>query len=359
MNTTTSPKVLIALASCMLLLQPSCSDGDGDSNDACLQLLDCCESLSPMLQSQCQDTYDQWHQASDADAQCKRALEMMGDQCSAANPPTGTYPPSVDNDGWFSDDVENTNALCSDGQDNNENGYTDCEDWSCSRSMNVTICDSPITAEENTNALCSDGEDNDRNGYLDCKDFGCSRNPYVTVCGIENTNTLCSDGEDNDHNGYIDCKDFGCSRNPMVTVCGAMGVTPDVNRTTCTGWASANGSLAGAAPLINAGAIYADNSGDLLLTVHQEPLLEGSLLIALALPTFNGKVPCALMRLRNNDWDVVDTSQLCEVLFSSLEPASSLGTCDGTVLGSYLGVFLGEVVSGSFHLPTDVPVQGW
>lgn len=37
--------------------------------------------------------------------------------------------------------------------------------------------------EENTNARCDDGEDNDLDGYVDCEDFDCSDNPNVTVCG--------------------------------------------------------------------------------------------------------------------------------------------------------------------------------
>lgn len=35
---------------------------------------------------------------------------------------------------------------------------------------------------ENTDALCSNGVDDDCNGYTDCDDFNCSRNPAVTVC---------------------------------------------------------------------------------------------------------------------------------------------------------------------------------
>jgi hypothetical protein len=35
---------------------------------------------------------------------------------------------------------------------------------------------------EATNALCSDGVDNDCNGYIDCNDFHCSRNAAITVC---------------------------------------------------------------------------------------------------------------------------------------------------------------------------------
>ncbi len=36
---------------------------------------------------------------------------------------------------------------------------------------------------ENTNALCSDGVDNDGDTFIDCADFNCSKNAAVTVCG--------------------------------------------------------------------------------------------------------------------------------------------------------------------------------
>ena len=37
--------------------------------------------------------------------------------------------------------AENTNALCSDGVDNDGDLFTDCEDFSCSHSDTVTVCD--------------------------------------------------------------------------------------------------------------------------------------------------------------------------------------------------------------------------
>ena len=88
--------------------------------------------------------------------------------------------------------------------------------------------DAQASSPENTNAACSDGVDNDRDGYVDCNDFSCSRNPALTVCpsdgGVptpspENTNATCRDGVDNDRDGYVDCNDFDCSRNAAVTVC--------------------------------------------------------------------------------------------------------------------------------------------
>ncbi|MCA9525120.1 MAG: hypothetical protein KC549_02340, partial [Myxococcales bacterium] len=53
----------------------------------------------------------------------------------------------------------------------------DCDDFGCSRTPEVSVC-----PREDTNALCSDGIDNDENGFIDCDDFGCARNPAVGVC---------------------------------------------------------------------------------------------------------------------------------------------------------------------------------
>ena len=37
---------------------------------------------------------------------------------------------------------------------------------------------------ENSNELCSDGEDNDIDGLIDCVDDDCSSNPLVSVCDV-------------------------------------------------------------------------------------------------------------------------------------------------------------------------------
>jgi hypothetical protein len=39
------------------------------------------------------------------------------------------------------------------------------------------------TSDESSDETCSDGVDNDGDGYLDCIDYSCARNPSVTVCG--------------------------------------------------------------------------------------------------------------------------------------------------------------------------------
>lgn len=115
---------------------------------------------------------------------------------------------------------ENTDALCSDGIDNDGDGCADCRDFGCKPGgVPLPVCQppDPLEEDENTDELCSDGIDNDGNGYADCRDFSCSMNAAITVC--ENTDAACSDGVDNDCNGFIDCEDFGCSMNPNVTIC--------------------------------------------------------------------------------------------------------------------------------------------
>jgi hypothetical protein len=133
---------------------------------------------------------------------------------------------------------EDSDALCSDGIDNNGDGKTDCADFECQTNPDVTVCaqggagtggsGGSTGSGENTPELCSDGQDNDGNKYIDCNDKGCcgvvdcSSDP-TSYCGKkgsggaggasgsgENTVALCSDGVDNDGNNYIDCNDKGC-----------------------------------------------------------------------------------------------------------------------------------------------------
>ena len=57
---------------------------------------------------------------------------------------------------------------------------------------------------------CSNGIDDDGDGYIDCNDFDCSGD---SDCPSE----VCDDGIDNDGDSYIDCDDFDCGDDP---VCG-------------------------------------------------------------------------------------------------------------------------------------------
>lgn len=133
-------------------------------------------------------------------------------------------------------DSENTDKLCSDGIDNNGNGFLDCQDAGCERNLAITVCG--IREPEDTNAACSDGIDNDKNGFTDCQDFGCARNSEVSVCCTptaqrEDSEEACIDGRDNDCNGFTDCRDFGCSQSNNPDVAELCATTSDASETDC------------------------------------------------------------------------------------------------------------------------------
>jgi len=66
--------------------------------------------------------------------------------------------------------------------------------------------------------VCSDGLDNDCDGFVDCADPDCSANP---ACGLVCMPEFCNDGVDNDCDGLSDCADPDCSANPACCVVGA------------------------------------------------------------------------------------------------------------------------------------------
>jgi hypothetical protein len=125
---------------------------------------------------------------------------------------------------------EDNDAACSDGQDNDNNGFVDCKDFGCSKNPAVTVC---AGTPEDTDATCSDGIDNDNNGFTDCKDFSCSKSKTVTVCPMdpgtpENTAAACADKLDNDNDGFADCEDkdccsvVDCKTSAPMSFCGKM-----------------------------------------------------------------------------------------------------------------------------------------
>ena len=119
---------------------------------------------------------------------------------------------------------ENTFEACTDGVDNDCNGYIDCNDNSCKKSTVQEIreyCEGKICGDkcvplngENTIELCSDGVDNDMNGYADCKDRNCETLPLCTGAILGDMNESgenCKDGSDNDLDGRVDCDDPDCA----------------------------------------------------------------------------------------------------------------------------------------------------
>ncbi len=147
---------------------------------------------------------------------------------------------------------ENTNAACSNRVDDDCDGFIDCggasgtsPDFDCTLSPAVTVCPRDggtppadtagciPTGRETGLAACSDGRDNDCNGYADCMERGCSctgacgpSRMGCTCRGPETTNLACTNGVDDDCDGFIDCggatgtsPDFDCTMTPAVTVC--------------------------------------------------------------------------------------------------------------------------------------------
>jgi hypothetical protein len=126
-------------------------------------------------------------------------------------------------------------ASCNDGLDNDLDGFVDCEDKGCCVHLDCKVLapgsfcgtqggggsgGSSGGNAENSAALCSDGQDNDGDTFSDCEDFDCC--PLLdcktiapqSACGKkgtpENTVALCGDGKDNDGDKFTDCDDFGC-----------------------------------------------------------------------------------------------------------------------------------------------------
>ena len=115
--------------------------------------------------------------------------------------------------------AENTEDLCKDGKDNDQNGKTDCEEDSCKQ---FAIC----VVTENTEELCKDKLDNDNNGKIDCEEADCRQ---FAICApqAENTEELCKDGRDNDYNNKADCADESCK-----SFCGN-GEVPETTEELC------------------------------------------------------------------------------------------------------------------------------
>lgn len=94
---------------------------------------------------------------------------------------------------------------CSDGVDNDADGYLDTGDPSClGNPSNPT--ESPFDFHE-----CNDGLDNDGDGYTDITDPSCGGDPFGNTEAPFDP-PQCNDGIDNDNDGYIDYPlDPGCS----------------------------------------------------------------------------------------------------------------------------------------------------
>ena len=169
---------------------------------------------------------------------------VMGSPTATTSPDNGqgSSPPPQEVIDYCESLSENTLEDCSDGEDNDLDGFVDCMDFSCNGQREpfppqevIDFCAALVTPE-NTFELCTDRIDNDGNGFTDCADFSCAQAPEALVrqacqeslfsptsSTASTANAKCSDGIDNDRDGFIDCADFDCNWDPQVTVCGGPG----------------------------------------------------------------------------------------------------------------------------------------
>ncbi|MCD6496862.1 MAG: trypsin-like serine protease [Deltaproteobacteria bacterium] len=86
---------------------------------------------------------------------------------------------------------------CTNGIDDDGDGQTDCDDSDCTQDA---AC---LPGNEN----CTNGVDDDNDGTIDCADRDCAQAPNCTG-GNEN----CTNGVDDDNDGKIDCADPDCAQ---------------------------------------------------------------------------------------------------------------------------------------------------
>jgi hypothetical protein len=129
-----------------------------------------------------------------------------------------------------------TPEVCKGGQDEDWDGYIDCQDSDCQKlapcesvekscgdgldndgDSKVDCADPDCAAagppcEAKTETKCTDKVDNDGDGWADCADQDCSG-----VGSCETPETSCKDGFDNDGDGKSDCDDADCAANAGCT----------------------------------------------------------------------------------------------------------------------------------------------
>jgi hypothetical protein len=81
-----------------------------------------------------------------------------------------------------------------------------------------------VEGGEDTVERCTDGLDNDADGFVDCRDNDCRA--LLPACR-EDTAEACSDGLDNDQDGHVDCDDFDCQKPESGAGCEATASCTD------------------------------------------------------------------------------------------------------------------------------------
>jgi len=100
--------------------------------------------------------------------------------------------------------------ICTDGVDNDGDGFIDCDDFDC---RGRPEC-GPCTSYE---AACLDGRDDDCDGAIDCADPDCFGRPECGPCADREYD--CLNGRDDDCDGLPDCSDSDCFGRPECGGC--------------------------------------------------------------------------------------------------------------------------------------------
>ncbi|WP_437736805.1 hypothetical protein [Sorangium sp. So ce1335] len=138
----------------------------------------------------------------DNDVACSNGRDDDGDGYADCSDPECQWQP------FCAPWTEDNDVACSNGRDDDGDGYTDCSDPECQWQ--------PFCAPwpENDDVACSNGYDDDGDGYADCSDPECQWQPYC-VRWPEDNDGACSNGYDDDGDGLADCSDPDCQWQPF------------------------------------------------------------------------------------------------------------------------------------------------
>jgi hypothetical protein len=176
-------------------------DDDGDGLVDCADVADCGTDPTCMM---CRPTGPENTAVACTDGRdndCDGFVDCLDTECRALPACGGCVPTGG----------ENTAVACTDGRDNDCDRLLDCADPDC---LGVSVCPCRPTGAENNAFACVDMRDNDCDGRTDCADPECAGVPACGGCvptGGENTAVACADGRDNDCDRLTDCADPDCS----------------------------------------------------------------------------------------------------------------------------------------------------
>jgi Lamin Tail Domain len=118
-------------------------------------------------------------------------------------------PPPVATAGEGEGEANPADEICDNGEDDDEDGRTDCDDTRDCRDDPSCAAGNEGEGEGETTENCSNGVDDDGDGDIDCSDVECLFDDPICA-GPED----CNNGLDDDDNGLTDCDDEGCINSP-------------------------------------------------------------------------------------------------------------------------------------------------